>query len=84
VIGVIVELMQGQTGVFAEWMQGRYLYVLSYSASVFNNSVSMLIMTLGLSSHSNGYQATVAMIRNILSIPARYFTGLHSVTNPSN
>jgi hypothetical protein len=61
---VIAGQMQGQIGVFAERMQGQHLYVLRYSASVFSNSVSMLIMTLGLSGHSNEYQATVAMIHN--------------------
>jgi hypothetical protein len=40
------------------------LYVLGYSASVFGNSVSMLIAALGLLGHSNGYQATVAIARN--------------------
>jgi hypothetical protein len=65
VIGVIVGLMQGQTGVFAEWMQGQDLYILSYSASIFGNSVSMLIAILGLSGHNNRYQATVAVICNI-------------------
>jgi hypothetical protein len=64
VTGVIAGLMQGQTEVFAERMQGRHLYVLGYSASVFGNSVSMLIATLGLSGHSNEYRATVAVIRN--------------------
>jgi hypothetical protein len=48
VIGVIVGLMQRQIGVFAEWMQGWYLYILGYSASVFSNSVSILITMLGL------------------------------------
>jgi hypothetical protein len=66
--GVIAGLMQGRTGVFAERMQGRHLYVLGYSASVFGNSVSMLIATLGLSGHSNGYRATVAVIRNRLPL----------------
>jgi hypothetical protein len=61
---VIVGLMQGQTGVFTEWIQGWHLYILEYLASVFSNSVSMLIAMLSLSGHSNGYQATVAMIRN--------------------
>jgi hypothetical protein len=64
VIGVIAGLMQGRTGVFAERMQGWHLYVLGYSVSVFGNSVSMLIATLGLSGYSNGYWATVAVIRN--------------------
>jgi hypothetical protein len=68
VTGVIAGLMQGQTGVFAEWMQGWHLYVLRYLASVFGNSVSMLIVILGLSDHSNGYQATVAVIRNSMLI----------------
>jgi hypothetical protein len=61
---VIAGLMQGQTGVFAERMQGQHLYVLEYSASVFGNSVSMLITTLGLSGYNNRYQATVAVIYN--------------------
>jgi hypothetical protein len=64
VTGVIAGLMQGQTGVFAERMQRRHLYVLRYSASVFGNSVSMLIATLGLLGYSNGYWATVAVARN--------------------
>jgi hypothetical protein len=64
VTGVTAGLMQGRTGVFAERMQGRLLYVLGYSASVFGNSVSMLIAALGLSGHSNGYQATVTIARN--------------------
>ena len=61
---VTAGLMQGQAGVFAERMQGRHLYVLGYSASVFGNSASMLIAMLGLSGHSNGYRTTVAMARN--------------------
>jgi hypothetical protein len=64
-MGVTAGLMQGRIGVFAEWIQGRHLYILGYLASVFGNSVSMLIMTLGLSGYSNGYQATVAVARNI-------------------
>jgi hypothetical protein len=64
VTGVIAGLIQGRTGVFAERMQGRHLYILGYSASIFGNSVCMLIATLGLSGHSNGYQATVAVICN--------------------
>jgi hypothetical protein len=64
VIGVITGLIQGQIGVFAKQMQGQYLYILGYSASVFSNSVSMLIVMLDLSGHSNGYQATVAVIHN--------------------
>ena len=62
--GVTAGLMQGWTGVFVERMQGRLLYVLGYSASVFGNLVSMLIAMLGLSGHSNGYRATVAVARN--------------------
>jgi hypothetical protein len=65
VTGVIAGLMQGQIEVFAKQMQGWHLYVLGYSASVFSNSVSMLIATLGLLGHNNGYQATVAVIRKI-------------------
>jgi hypothetical protein len=64
VIGVIVGLIQGWTGVFAEWMQGQHLYILGYLVSVFGNLVSMLITMLGLSGYSNGYQAIVAMICN--------------------
>jgi hypothetical protein len=64
VIGVIAELMQGWIEVFAERMQRQYLYVLGYSMSIFSNSVSMLIIMLGLSGYSNGYQATVAVIHN--------------------
>jgi hypothetical protein len=64
VTGVIAELMQGRTGVFAERMQGWYLYVLGYLVSVFGNLVSILIATLGLLGHSNGYRATVAVIHN--------------------
>ena len=63
---VAVGLMQGQTGVFAEQMQGRLLYILRYSASIFSNSVSILIAMLGLSGYSNGYRATVAVARNIV------------------
>ena len=62
--GVTAGLMQGRTEVFAERMQGWHLYVLRYSASIFGNSVSMLIAALGLSGHSNGYRATVAVARN--------------------
>ena len=62
---VTAGLMQGQTGVFAERMQGQHLYVLGYLASVFGNSVSMLIAMLGLLGHSNGYRTTVAVARNI-------------------
>jgi hypothetical protein len=61
---VIAGLMQGRTGVFAERMQRWHLYILGYLASIFDNSVSMLIATLGLSGYSNGYQATVAVARN--------------------
>jgi hypothetical protein len=39
VTGVTVRLMQGRTGVFAERMQGRHLYVLGYSASVFGERI---------------------------------------------
>ena len=63
-IGVTAGLMQERTGVFAEQMQGQHLYVLGYLASVFDNLVSMLIAMLGLSGHSNGYRATVAVARN--------------------
>jgi hypothetical protein len=69
VTGVIVRLMQGWIGVFAERIQGWHLYVLRYSASVFSNSVSMLIATLGLSGHSNEYWAIVAVIRNTNIMP---------------
>jgi hypothetical protein len=64
VIGVITGLIQGRTGVFAERMQGQHLYILGYSVSVFSNSVSMLIVTLGLSGYSNRYRTTVAVIYN--------------------
>jgi hypothetical protein len=65
VIEVIAGLIQKWTEVFTEWMQRWHLYVLGYSVSIFGNSVSMLIATLGLSDYSNGYQATIAMTRNI-------------------
>jgi hypothetical protein len=45
-------------------MQGQHLYILGYLASVFGNSVSMLITTLGLSGYSNGYQTTVVTACN--------------------
>jgi len=64
VTGVIVGLMQRQTGIFAEQMQERHLYVLGYSVSVFGNSVSMLIATLDLLGYNNRYRATVAVIYN--------------------
>jgi hypothetical protein len=64
VMEVTAGLMQGRTGVFPERMQERHLYVLRYSASVFGNSVSMLIAMLCLSGYSNGYWATVAMAHN--------------------
>jgi hypothetical protein len=64
VTGVAAGLMQRRTGVFAKRMQGWHLYILGYSASVFSNSVSMLIAMLGLSGHSNGYRTTVAVARN--------------------
>jgi hypothetical protein len=64
VIGVITGLMQGQIEVFAKQMYKWHLYILGYSVSIFSNSMSMLIATLGLSGHSNGYQAIVVMIRN--------------------
>jgi hypothetical protein len=67
-MGVAAGLMQGQTGVFAEQMQGRHLYILGYSASLFGNLVSILIATLGLSGHSNGYRATVAVAHNSILI----------------
>jgi hypothetical protein len=68
VTGVIAGLMQGQIGIFAERMQGRHLYVLGYSVSIFGNLVSILIATLGLSSYSNGYRATVAVICNSIGL----------------
>jgi hypothetical protein len=68
VIGVIAGLMQEWTGVFAEWMQGLHLYILGYLASIFSNSVSMLIATLGLSGYSNRYQATVTVICNNINV----------------
>src|SRR5580692_9379225 len=80
-MGVAAGLMQGRTGVFAERMQGRHLYVLRYSASVFSNSVSMLIATLGLSGHSNGYRATVAVVRNI-SHPFSFIVLLTTLRSP--
>jgi hypothetical protein len=40
------------------------LYILGYLVSIFSNLMSMLIVTLGLSGHSNEYQAIVAMIPN--------------------
>jgi hypothetical protein len=49
-------------------MQGWHLYILGYSASVFGNLASMLIAMLGLLSHSNWYQATVAVIHNIFIV----------------
>ena len=64
VIGVTAGLIQEQTGVFAERMQGWHLYVLRYSVSVFGKSASMLITMLGLSGYSNGYQATIIIARN--------------------
>jgi len=64
VTGVIIELMQGQIEVFAEWIQGWHLYILRYSASVFGNSVSVLIVMLVLSGHSNRYRVTIAMTCN--------------------
>ena len=86
-IGVAAGLMQGRTGVFAERMQGQHLYVLGYSASVFSNSVSMLIVALGLSGQSNGYRATVAVARNNLAIHD-YFCGhpawIHLVVPTAN
>ena len=45
-------------------MQGRHLYILRYLASVFGNSVSILIAMLGLSGHSNRYRAIVAVACN--------------------
>ena len=48
-------------------MQGWHLYVFEYSVSVFSNSVSMLIVTLGLLGYSNSYQATVTMAHNNLN-----------------
>jgi hypothetical protein len=74
-MGVIVELIQGRTeifaewiqrqiGVFTEWMQGRYLYVLRYLVSIFSNLASILITMLGLSDYSNRHQATIAMTHN--------------------
>ena len=56
--------MQGRTGVFTEWMQGRHLYILRYLASIFSNSVSTLIMTLSLSGHNNRYWPIVAVAHN--------------------
>jgi hypothetical protein len=56
--------MQERTEVFTEQIQGWYLNVLRYLKSVFSNSVSMLITTLGLLGHSNRYRATVAVARN--------------------
>ena len=76
---VTAGLMQGQTEVFAEQIQGRYLYILGYLVSVFNNSASMLIMMLGLSDHSNEYRAIVAVAYNIIAarvVIARSVTGV--------
>jgi len=64
VTGIIAGLMQGWTGVFAEQMQEWHLYILRYSASIFGNSVSILIVMLGLLGHSNEYWATIAVIHN--------------------
>ena len=63
-MGVAAGLMQGRTGAFAERMQGRHLYVLRYSVSVFGNLASMLIAMLGLLGQSNGYRTIVAIARN--------------------
>jgi hypothetical protein len=52
---VTVRLIQGWTRVFTEQIQGWYLYILGYLASIFSNSVSILIAILGLSGYSNGY-----------------------------
>jgi hypothetical protein len=68
VIGVIAGLIQGRSGAFAEWMQEWHLYILRYSVSIFSNSASILIVTLGLLGYSNGYQATVAVICNSISV----------------
>jgi hypothetical protein len=65
---IITELMQEQTEVFAEQMQGWHLYVLGYLVSVFSNSASILITTLDLLGHSNRYQATIAVICNSVSM----------------
>jgi hypothetical protein len=56
--------MQEWIEVFAEWIQERHLYVLRYLASVFSNSVSILIVILGLSGYSNRYWTTVTVIHN--------------------
>jgi hypothetical protein len=45
-------------------MQGWYLYILRYSVSIFDNSVSILIIILGLSGYNNRYRATIAMTCN--------------------
>jgi hypothetical protein len=74
---VIAGLMQGRTEVFAERMQEQHLYVLRYSASIFGNSVSVLIATLGLSGHSNMYWATVAVICNIQYIITNHASWFH-------
>ena len=55
---VAVRLIQGQTGAFAEQIQGRH------SVSAFSNLVSIPIVALGLSGHYNSYQATIAVICN--------------------
>ena len=82
---VTAGLIQGQTGVFAEQIQGQHLYVLRYSASVFGNSASMLIAMLGLSGYSNGYQATVAVARNSCVSQESENLRIPNVTNiPSN
>ena len=49
-------------------MQEWHLYVLGYSVSVFSNSVSILIVMLGLLGYSNEYWATVAIARNNLIV----------------
>jgi len=64
VIGITAELMQGQIGVFTEQIKEQHLYVLRYSVSIFSNSVSILIVILGLSSYNNRYWATIAMAYN--------------------
>jgi hypothetical protein len=63
-MGVIIELIQGQTKVFAEQMQGQHLYVLEYSVSVFGNSANIFITILGSSGHSNKYQTTITITHN--------------------
>ena len=71
--GVAARLMQEQTGVFAERMQERLLYVLGYSVSVFGNSVSVFGNSVSVFGNSvSVFGNSVSVFSNSVSHSARF------------